>query len=51
MDGKVLGELVQTTDHLTAAPEAAAPTATAVDLSEDDQAAIERHLRDLGYEE
>jgi len=51
MDGKVLGDLVQTTDHLEAAPEAAAPTATAVELSEDDQAAIERHLRDLGYEE
>src|SRR4051812_22802328 len=51
MDGKVLADLVQTTDHLETAPDAAAPTATAVSLSEDDQAAIEQHLRDLGYEE
>jgi predicted AlkP superfamily phosphohydrolase/phosphomutase len=51
MDGKVLTSLVQTTERLEAAPEAPAPTATAVELSEDDQAAIERHLRDLGYEE
>src|SRR4051812_89664 len=51
MDGKVLSDLVHTTDHLSAAPEAAAPTASAVQLSEEDQAAIERHLRDLGYEE
>jgi predicted AlkP superfamily phosphohydrolase/phosphomutase len=51
MDGKVLSGLVPTTDRLEAAPEAAAPTASTVDLSEDDQAAIERHLRDLGYEE
>jgi predicted AlkP superfamily phosphohydrolase/phosphomutase len=51
MDGKVIGGLVQPGDHLEAAPEAAAPTASAVELSADDQAAIERHLRDLGYEE
>jgi predicted AlkP superfamily phosphohydrolase/phosphomutase len=51
MDGKVVSELVQTTDRLAAAPEAAAPTASGVRLSDDDQAAIERHLRDLGYEE
>src|SRR5262249_44811575 len=47
MDGKVVTDLVQTTDHLSAAPEASAPTASAVHLSDDDQAAIERHLRDL----
>jgi predicted AlkP superfamily phosphohydrolase/phosphomutase len=51
MDGKVLTDLVQTTERLAAAPEAAAPTASAVTLSDDDEAAIERHLRDLGYEE
>jgi hypothetical protein len=51
MDGKVLGDLVQTADRLHAAPDATAPTATAVSLSDDEQAAIERHLRDLGYEE
>jgi predicted AlkP superfamily phosphohydrolase/phosphomutase len=51
MDGKVLSSLVQTTERLEATPVPAAPTATAVTLSEDDQAAIERHLRDLGYEE
>jgi predicted AlkP superfamily phosphohydrolase/phosphomutase len=51
MDGKVLTGLVRTTEQLAAAPEAAAPTASAVALSGDDEAAIERHLRDLGYEE
>ncbi len=51
MDGKVLTDLVQPADALQAAPDAAAPTATAVRLTEDDRAAIEQHLRDLGYEE
>jgi predicted AlkP superfamily phosphohydrolase/phosphomutase len=51
MDGRVLTSLVQTSSELRAAPEAEAPSGTAVELSEDDQAAIERHLRDLGYEE
>jgi predicted AlkP superfamily phosphohydrolase/phosphomutase len=51
MDGKVLSDLVQTAEGLAAAPEAAAPTASAVALSDDDEAAVERHLRDLGYEE
>ena len=51
MDGKVQGTLVHPAERLETAPEAAAPTAQAVDLSDDDQAAIERHLRDLGYEE
>ena len=50
MDGKVLSSLVQTPDRLETAPGIAAPSATAVELSEDDQAAIEHHLRDLGYE-
>jgi predicted AlkP superfamily phosphohydrolase/phosphomutase len=52
MDGKIVSSLVQTSGrHLEPAPEARPPTATAVDLSEEDQAAIERHLVDLGYEE
>ncbi len=51
MDGKVLTDLVRTEDALEAAPRAAPLTATAVRLSDDEQAAIEQHLRDLGYEE
>jgi predicted AlkP superfamily phosphohydrolase/phosphomutase len=51
MDGKVLTDLVQTSERLDAPPAASAPTSSAVQLTEDDQAAIERHLRDLGYEE
>jgi predicted AlkP superfamily phosphohydrolase/phosphomutase len=51
MDGKVIAGLVQTNEPLDAAPEAPAPTTAVVDLTEVDQAAIERHLRDLGYEE
>jgi predicted AlkP superfamily phosphohydrolase/phosphomutase len=52
MDGRVLHEMVDVrTADLAAAPEAATAHATAVDLSEEDQEAIERHLRDLGYEE
>ncbi len=51
MDGKLLTGLVRITERLQPAPEAPAPTASAVALSGDDEAAIERHLRDLGYEE
>lgn len=51
MDGTVLADLVRTSGRLEAAPDADAPSDAGVELSEDDQAAIERHLRELGYEE
>jgi predicted AlkP superfamily phosphohydrolase/phosphomutase len=51
MDGAVRNDLVDVGGDLAAAPETSAPQAGAVALSDQDQAEIERHLRDLGYEE